>query len=229
MLEQLTGWNSLRDRGFTGQEAALAMVGRPNTKDPEALCNAAPALELMRSTYEGTRRWFADAPEGSATAPRGLLVSVDMQAAQGRTSAELAAVAGDVRFLTWLRTPIGDFDRQTFSREVLARWVLEVGATSLYAFTEQAPQAEPVEIDCASGSTPDAELPWWRVFYDIPDMAQNIGAKLQSETRQPSNIAIAKRIEARINEIERSSGRDRKAPSWDTIRGVLTGWRWRRQ
>ena len=80
MLKELVGWNSLRHRGFTGQEVALAMVGKPNTEDPEALCNAAQSLELIRRSYEGTRRWFAGAPEDGDTAPMGLLVSEAMQA-----------------------------------------------------------------------------------------------------------------------------------------------------
>lgn len=90
-------------------------------------------------------------------------------------------------------------------------------------------QAAPVEIDRAAGSAPQSDLPWWQAAYDIPEMAQNIGAKLQSEHKRPSNTAIAKRIEVRINEIERSKGRDRKAPNWDTIRGALIGWQWRGQ
>lgn len=142
MRDGLTCWDSLRQRGFTGQEAALAMVGEPQTDDPEKLLKASPALELMRASYEGTRRWFADAPEDAAAAPRGLLVSVEMQANAGRTSAELDAIgAGEWRFLIWLRTPMADFDRQTFTREVLARWVQEVEASSLYPFTAKADQA----------------------------------------------------------------------------------------
>lgn len=133
MREQLTPWDYVPE--FTGQQAALAIVGQPPSDDPEILTQSLPVLELMRRAYEGTRRWFADAPGDAVTAPRGLLVSVEMQAAQGRTAEELdAAGAGDVRFLTWLRTPMADFDRQTFTREVLARWVQEVGKSSLYPF-----------------------------------------------------------------------------------------------
>lgn len=147
MRDDLTCWDAVRHRGFTGQEAALAMVGEPETDEPAKLRKAMPVLELVRASYEGTRRWFADAPEDDDTAPRGLLVSVEMQAAQGRTSAELAAAgAGDVRFLTWLRTPMADFDRQTFTREVLARWVQEVGASSVYPFTAEEVQAATADV-----------------------------------------------------------------------------------
>lgn len=133
MRDELTCWDYVPE--FTGQQAALAIVGEPDTDDPATLRKAMPVLDLMRRAYEGTRRWFADAPEDDDTAPRGLLMSVAMQEARGRTNAELAAAgAGDVRFLTWLRTPMADFDRQTFTRDVLARWVQEVGASSLYPF-----------------------------------------------------------------------------------------------
>jgi hypothetical protein len=133
MRDELTAWDYVPE--FTGQQAALAIVGQAQADDTATNAKAAPVLELLRRAYEGTRRWFADAPEDGDTAPMGLLVSVEMQAAQGRTSAELAAAgAGDVRFLTWLRTPMADFDRQTFTRDVLARWVQEVGASSLYPF-----------------------------------------------------------------------------------------------
>nr|WP_315236360.1 hypothetical protein [uncultured Limnohabitans sp.] len=134
MRDDLTCWDYVPE--FTGRQAALAIVGEPETDDPATLRKAMPVLDLMRRAYEGTRRWFADAPEDDDTAPRGLLVSVEMRGKADRTSAELAAAgAGDVRFLTWLRTPMADFDRQTFTREVLARWVQEVGASSLYLFT----------------------------------------------------------------------------------------------
>ena len=90
------------------------------------------------------------------------------------------------------------------------------------------PPPEPVPPESASGAVErKSNLPWWQVAYDIQDMAQNIGAKLQSEQKRTSNAAIAKEIEKRINHIERSKGRDRCSPSWDTIRGVLTGSAWR--
>ena len=115
--------------------------------------------------------------------------------------------------------------------EEVNEWLKREGVHYRWKLQSPAPEtpAAPVEIDCASGSTPESKLPWWQLSYDIPDMAQNMGAKLQSELMRPSNAAIAKRIEARINEIERGKGRDRKAPNWDTIRGVLRGWQWREQ
>lgn len=133
MRDDLTCWDCVPE--FTGQQAALAIVGEPETDDPATLRKAMPVLDLMRRAYEGTRRWFADAPEDGDTAPRGLLMSVEMRGKADCTSAELAAAgAADVRFLTWLRTPMADFGRQTFTRDVLARWVQEVGASSVYPF-----------------------------------------------------------------------------------------------
>jgi hypothetical protein len=78
-----------------------------------------------------------------------------------------------------------------------------------------------------SAANSDANLPWWRVKHDIPEMWKNIGASLHSRQKQPSNAAIAKEIEARINDIERSKATGRKSPDWDTIRGVFTGWKWK--
>lgn len=89
------------------------------------------------------------------------------------------------------------------------------------------PQLAPVQPVIAAGGDVHSDLPWWQEAHDIFDMAQNIGATLQSQHQKPSNTAIAKRIEARINDIERGKGRERKAPNWDTIRGLLTGWKWR--
>lgn len=143
MREELTGWDALKHREFTGQEAALAIVGEPETKDPEKLRKASTVLELMRCAYDGTRRWLADGHQDGQGAPRGLLVSVEMRTARGRTDAALEAVAGDVRFLTWLRTPMADFDRQTFARDELARWLQEVGASTQYPFAGQRPEPQP--------------------------------------------------------------------------------------
>lgn len=194
MRDDLTCWDSVPE--FTGARAALAIVGEPQTDDPAKLLKASPVLDLLRRAYEGTRRWFADAPEDGDTPPRGLLVSVEMQAAMGRVvqlddvvadypycvwprtsehvsllfageperrgehGAELnAAGAGDVRFLTWLRTPMADFDRQTFTREVLARWVQDVGASTLYPFTPRtADNDKPQAARVMASTVQDAEI-----------------------------------------------------------------------
>ena len=79
----------------------------------------------------------------------------------------------------------------------------------------------------APAPVPQLNLPWWQVTHDIPELWQNIGATLHSQQKSTSNIAIAKEVEKRINDIERSKGRNRKAPAWDTIRGLMTGWKWR--
>lgn len=133
MRNELTCWDYVPE--FTGQEAALAIVGEPQSDQLATLHKAMPVLNLMRRAYDAARRWFSDEPAEGDIPPIGLLVSVEMQIARGRISAELtAAGADDVRFLTWLRTSMADFDRQTFTRDVLARWVQEVGASSLYSF-----------------------------------------------------------------------------------------------
>jgi hypothetical protein len=91
-----------------------------------------------------------------------------------------------------------------------------------------APPAVPVVADSAPGGVkPIPNLSWWRATHDIHEMAQNIGAARHSKGERTSNTEIAKEIEKRINNIERSKARDRRAPNWDTIRGVLTGWTWR--
>lgn len=104
-----------------------------------------------------------------------------------------------------------------------------------YTGSYQAPQpqvmtpspAPVVAVGALGGLEPNSNLPWWRVAYDIHDMAQNIGAARHSKSERTSNTEIAKEIENRINDIERSKARDRRSPTWDTIRGVLTGWAWR--
>ena len=100
MRDDLTCWDYVPE--FTGQQAALAIVGEPETDDPTKLRKAMPVLDLMRRSYEGTRRWFADAPEEGDTAPRGLLVSVEMQAARGRV-VQLDEVVADHLYCAWPR------------------------------------------------------------------------------------------------------------------------------
>lgn len=127
-------------------------------------------------------------------------------------------------------------------RKALHHWIQAMGYKSAYQFlpsgediapaTTPSPtpesQAVPVVAASAPGDVkPISNLPWWQVAYDIHDMAQNIGATRHSKAERTSNTEIAKEIEKRINDIERSKARDRRSPSWDTIRGVLTGWTWR--
>lgn len=76
-------------------------------------------------------------------------------------------------------------------------------------------------------NSPAGNCPWWQTDYKILDIAQTIGAKLQDQKKRTSNKSIAIEIEKRINDIERSSARDRRSPNWDTIRGVLTGWQYK--
>lgn len=62
MSDELTCWAYVSE--FTGRQAALAIVGEPETDDPAALRKAKPVLDRMRRAYEGTREWFAESPEG---------------------------------------------------------------------------------------------------------------------------------------------------------------------
>ena len=83
----------------------------------------------------------------------------------------------------------------------------------------------PVDTDTttADGKAP----PWWRTEHDIMDMAQTIGAKMESQHKSTSNSEIAKEIAARIRDIESHKHSDRRTPDSDTVRGVLTGWRYK--
>ena len=98
---------------------------------------------------------------------------------------------------------------------------------SALPIADTATPAPGVAASASGGVESISNLPWWRVTYDIHDMAQSIGAARQSKSQRTSNTEIAKEIEKRINYMERSKARDRRSPSWDTIRGVLTGWAWR--
>lgn len=90
----------------------------------------------------------------------------------------------------------------------------------------------PVNVDepdrrSPPASAPVAAGPWWQRDHDILEMAQSIGAKLHSQNKRTSNVQIAKEIERRINAIEQREGTDRQSPTWDTIRGPLTNWRFK--
>lgn len=134
MHDDLTCWDYAPE--FTGQQAALAIIGSPNTETPEILVKTLPVINLMRRSYEGTRQWLSDAHAEIGNAPLGLLESIEMKSARNSVTPTLEAVgASDIRLLTWLRTPMADFERQHFSRDVLAHWILEVGALTKYPFT----------------------------------------------------------------------------------------------
>ena len=109
-------------------------------------------------------------------------------------------------------------------REGISKAVVYLSANTVTT-THAAPMVK------SDSTAPEVEpnFPWWRTAYDIFEMAQNIGAKRHSGQARPSNSAIAKEIAMRISDMERSKGRDRNAPNHDTIRGVLTGWKWRPQ
>ena len=92
--------------------------------------------------------------------------------------------------------------------------------------TAPAQTKTPAPVAIESAPKPKSNSQWWEDSYDIPELWQNIGATLYSQKKRTSNTAIAKGIETRINDIERSKGRDRVSPDSDTIRGKLTGWKW---
>lgn len=184
MRDELNCWDFLQHREFTGREAALAIVGEPETDSPETLAKTLPVLDLMRQSYEGTRRWFANAPEDGETPPRGLLMSLSMQESQGRTTPDLvAAGAGDVRFLTWLRTPMADFDRQEFTRDVLARWVDEVGATSLYPFVRRQKVTADEVVPASNNPNPEYQSE----ILAQAEVVEGLGFKPSNES--PADIA----------------------------------------
>lgn len=165
MRDELTCWDALRHRGFTGQEAALAIVGQPPTDDTATNAKAALVLELMRHNYEQAREWFAipQREQEKLKPPEVLLVSEAMQdVREGNLVMRDATIAGDhpycawprlteqvpilfageiqrkvsaIGFIAWSLSKLADFDRQTFTRDVLAHWVQEVGASTLYPFT----------------------------------------------------------------------------------------------
>ena len=121
------------------------------------------------------------------------------------------------------------FDSLTTPDDV-NKWATNKGFNWRWSSVPQATTPSPapvVAVGASGGAEPKSNLPWWQVAHDIHDMAQNIGAKFHSEQKRASNAAIAKEIEKRINDIERSKGRSRTAPNHDTIRGLLTGWVWR--
>ncbi|MDP2065857.1 MAG: hypothetical protein Q8K38_07800 [Burkholderiaceae bacterium] len=214
MRDELTCWDSLRHRGFTGQEAALAMVGEPETDDPAKLRKAMHALEMMRARYEGTRRWFANAPEDGEAAPRGLLASVEMKAAQvvnepyrtprlmqlwpqpepltGAQAKNWEHNFRDWRFLNWLRTPMADFDRQTFARDVLARWVQEVGASALYPFTDAEPHATTATVPASTPTSTDNKVWTDKRIAEAQAFRDKHGLKKTAELYLVSQATITK-------------------------------------
>lgn len=134
MNEHLAGWDFRTS--FTGEEAALAMLGCAPTKDPAIIAGVYPALDQLRAAYEGTLRWFADTGLGPRTVPPGLLRSEKLLEQLSRMDAELDKFnAGDIPFLLWLRSPDSDFDNQHFAPSDIARWLQEINRESRYSFT----------------------------------------------------------------------------------------------
>ena len=124
--------------------------------------------------------------------------------------------------------------------ELVTLAVIESQATTLstaLALAETTAQPAPAQDNtmltpmgtegASDGDEVKPGLQWWEESYDIPELWQNIGARLHSQKRLTSNTAIAKEIEKRINEIQKGKGLNRVSPNWDTIRGKLYGWKWK--
>lgn len=161
MRDELTCWEVVLE--FTGKQAALAIIGQADTDATETHTNARLVLERMRHDYEETREWFVTPLEEQEkrSPPKVLLVSTAMQDAREgdlvmrdavadhpysvwpRTSEQISILfAGELQrkvsvigFTAWSLSKLSDFDRQTFSRDVLACWLQKVDVTSLYPFT----------------------------------------------------------------------------------------------
>lgn len=172
MRDELTGWGYVG--AFTGQQAALAIVGEPQTDNLAALGKASPVLERLRLAYQGALEWFAEGPDrwemkdpevrlldpakenpaGKVSDPFKALPSVELQRALARIDAatsDMERLIVHRSWMPWLRTSASDFESQTFTREVLARWVAEVNATSLYPFTKPPEQTVLAEASPAQG------------------------------------------------------------------------------
>lgn len=173
MNEHLIAWDFVIN--FTGQDAALAIIGRARSDDPANITNASPALELMHRAYEGTRRWFADSPGNTDTPPLGMLVSVEMLAEKGRVNPALELIdAGDWTFLLWLRTPNADFARQHFAPAAIAKWLQEINRPSVYSFVSH-PQFSEDTKDALS--TPTNDNPKARTELDPSNWKMKIQAE----------------------------------------------------
>lgn len=90
-----------------------------------------------------------------------MLMSAEMEAARGRTEPELAGVAGDFRFLAWLRTPMADFERQHFTPDLLAAWLKARESPSAFDFGDMRhnqPPAKNEELE-KTANNPNAQEP----------------------------------------------------------------------
>ena len=112
--------------------------------------------------------------------------------------------------------------------EAVNKWLLDDGGRLTWVLDAPELQTALAVAESASGSAePKSKLQWWQTAYEIVELWQNIGAKLDSQKKRTSNTAIAKEIQKRINEIQRNKGLEQCSPNWDTIRGVMIGWKWK--
>lgn len=167
MRDELTCWGYVTE--FTGQQAALAIVGEPQTDDPAALSKAAPVLDRLRHDYEQTLEWHTSPKDVQEKRehPEVQLVSVAMQDVMDRNlvmrdttadfpycawprmseqicilfAGEPVRKASPIGLTAWSLTKLADFGQQIFTRDVLARWVQMTRASTQYEFIKPAPQA----------------------------------------------------------------------------------------
>mgnify|MGYP000567717708 CR=1 FL=1 len=164
MSDDLTAWDYKQT--FSGKEAAHAIVGLPPPITETSCQKAAPVLERMRNDYEELLEWFADGPEHwvmsspeielvkpddktKTPAPRvpnpsNPLPCIELQVALASIDAATSDLNRTIIHrsrMKWLRTNASDFERQQFTRSVLARWVQKAEASTQYQFIKPAPQA----------------------------------------------------------------------------------------
>lgn len=86
----------------------------------------------------------------------------------------------------------------------------------------------PKEGDRPSPDAGKQAATWWEAENNILELAQQIGDTLYNAAHvKPSNTLIAQKIENRLAMMERARTPPRKVPSADTIRGKLTGWKFK--
>lgn len=113
-------------------------------------------------------------------------------------------------------------------RELLRVAIASGELTAIDMFSGLPVAARPGAAGHAGPGAPAASpLPWWKTEHNIFELAQNIGATLSANGKTTSNSKISKEIAGRIGAIERQKGTDRRVPSPDTVRGTLTGWKFK--
>lgn len=134
MRDDLIAWTHAT--AFSGEQAALAIVGEPPGGD---LARAEPVLALLRQTWEQTCQWFSSMAVPN-TRPRALLVSIEMQEQLDVPDPEFKHMPGvlNVALQVWLRSAgLAVFERQHFRPGALAQWLHEAEKRSVYSFAPE--------------------------------------------------------------------------------------------